>query len=151
MLVILTIKNRLHLICFSWTENLATPRDISIDDLLKNTFPLPSEDEFEELEENDRKRTGIQSDLTMAQGRRFNDGRQGQLNINRDILPYDQTRVKLRSPINKIDYINASWIQTSHEEVYDDLYEFLASSKINFICHTQRIKKLGLHANPLSC
>ena len=101
--------------------------------MLKNTFPLPSKEEFEELEDNDRMRTGIQSDLTMTQGRRYNDGRHGKLNINKDIIPYDQTRVKLRSPINKIDYINATFIQTSHEVVYDDLYEFLASSKINFI------------------
>ena len=61
----------------------------------------------------------------------YNDGKYGKLNIKKDILPYDQTKVELKSPIDKVDYINASWIQRSHEEIYGDIYEFLASSKIN--------------------
>ena len=70
----------------------------------------------------------------MSQGQRYNDGKRGRLNIQKNILPYDQTRVTLKKPIKNVDYINASWIQTANEgNVYDDVYDFLASSKINFI------------------
>ena len=112
----------------------ANPRKISVDSLLDNTFTKPSKEEFEELEETDRKRSGLTSDLTMSQGRRYNDGKKGKMNINKNILPYDQTRVKMKSPINGVDYINASWIQRVKEShVYDDVYEFLPASKINFL------------------
>ncbi len=91
---------------------------------------MPTKEEFRELEENDRKRSGIKSNLTMAQGQRYNDGKNGKLNINKDVLPYDQTRVRLKSPIHGIDYINASWIQKATESnPYDDVYEFLPSAK----------------------
>ena len=100
----------------------ANPRKISVDSLLDNTFTKPSKEEFEELEETDRKRSGLTSDLTMSQGRRYNDGKKGKMNINKNILPYDQTRVKMKSPINGVDYINASWIsQPSNEKEYDSL------------------------------
>ena len=99
---------------------------------MNNEITEPSEEEFKELEENDRKRSEIKSDLTMAQGRRYNDGKNGKLNINKKFLPYDQTRIKLKTPINGVDYINASWIQTANN-IYDDVYEFLPSSKINFL------------------
>ena len=95
---------------------------------------MPTKEEFRELEENDRKRSGIKSNLTMAQGQRYNDGKNGKLNVNKDVLPYDQTRVRLKSPIHGIDYINASWIQKATESnPYDDVYEFLPSAKMNFI------------------
>ena len=95
---------------------------------------MPSKEEFEELKDNDRKRNHITSDLTTSQGKRYNDEKFGKLNINKDILPYDQTRVKLKSPINKVDYINASWVKRCKEEnVYDDVYEFLTNARMNFI------------------
>ena len=115
-------------------EPVTISREISVDSLLDNTYPQPLMKEFEELQENDRNRSGIKSKLTMAQGRRYNDGSNGQMNIKKDILPYDQNRVKLKTTINGVDYINASWIQRVKEErVYDDLYEFLPASRINFI------------------
>ena len=115
-------------------EPVTISRDVSVDSLLGNTYRLPQMKEFEELQENDRNRSGIKSKLTMAQGRRYNDGSNGQMNIKKDILPYDQNRVKLKTNINGVDYINGSWIQRVKEErVYDDLYEFLPSSRINFI------------------
>ena len=70
----------------------------------------------------------------MSQGKRYNNGKKGRFNINNDIIPYDQTRVKLKTPIKGIDYINASWIQRVEESgIYDDVYEFLPSEKINFL------------------
>ena len=110
------------------------PREVSVDALLDNTFIKPTKQKFDDLEETDRKRCGLKSDLTMSQGRRYNDGKKGKMNINKDILPYDQTRVKLKFPINGVDYINASWIQRVKENhVYDDVYDFLEASKINFL------------------
>ena len=107
---------------------------------------MPPKEEFDELEENDRKRSTIRSDLTMSQGKRFNDEKFGKLNLRKDILPYDQSRVKLRSTINKIDYINASWVQRCHDEnVYDDVYEFLTSSKMNFIVTQDPTKDTQQH------
>ena len=73
---------------------------------MDNTFKVPTKEEFQELEDNDRKRNEIESNLTMAQGQRYNDGKHGRFNINKDVIPYDQTRVKLKTPINGIDYIN---------------------------------------------
>ena len=109
-------------------------RDILVDSLLDNTFQKPLKEEFEELEKNDEKRCGLSSDLTMCQGRRHNDGKNGIMNIKEDILPFDQTRVKLKTPINGFDYINASWIHKVEEEnIYEDVYQFLSTSKINFI------------------
>ena len=109
------------------------PRDVSIDALLDNSFQQPSREEFKDLEENDRKRGGIKSDLTMSQGRRYNDGKNGKINLNKDVLPYDQTRVKLKTQINGMDYINASWIhRVTESHVYDDVYEYLPATKINF-------------------
>ena len=42
---------------------------------------MPSEEEFEELKDNDRKRNGINSDLTTSQGKRYNDGKFGKAKI----------------------------------------------------------------------
>ena len=121
-----------YLYSISILDALTNSRDILVEALLNNEITEPTEEEFKELEENDRKRSSIKSDLTMSQGRRYNDGKNGKLNINKKFLPYDQTRIKLKTPINGIDYINASWIQKANN-IYDDVYEFLSSSKINFI------------------
>ena len=95
---------------------------------------MPSKEEFDELEAIDKERQGITSVLTMSQGKRYNDGKSGRFNIDKNILPYDQTRVKLKSPINGVDYINASWIKKIQEENhYDDLYNFLTTSKMNIL------------------
>ena len=71
-----------------------------------------------------------------TQGQRFNGGTHGNLNTNKDSLPYDHTRVKLSKPVNGTDYINATWIKTiSGEDAYDELVyqDFLPYSKIRII------------------
>ena len=114
--------------------------------MLDGTFQAPSKEEYDELEEKDRKRSGLSSDLTMSQGRRHNDGRNGIMNIKEDVLPYDQTRVLLETPINGVDYINASWVQKVKEmNVYEDVYEFLSTSKMNFILTQDPTKDTGQH------
>ena len=121
-------------------------RVIDVDSLLDNTFQSPSKEEYDELEENDKKRTGLNSDMTMSQGRRHNDGRNGIMNIKDNILPYDQTRVKLKTPINGFDYINASWIyKVKEHNVYDDVYAFLSATKINFILTQDPTKDTEKH------
>ena len=118
----------------NFLEPVRKPRDVSIDELVDNTFKVPTKEEFQELEDNDRKRNEIESNLTMAQGQRYNDGKHGRFNINKDVIPYDQTRVKLKTPINGIDYINASWIQRFTESnPYDDVYDYLQAAQINFL------------------
>ena len=68
------------------------------------------------------------------------------MNIKKDILPYDQTRVKLKTTINGVDYINASWIQRAKEShVYDEVYEFLPASKINFLLTQDPTKDTEQH------
>ena len=115
-------------------ESVLKYGDVFVEELLESDIQDPPQDEFKKLEENDKKRKGIASDLTTSQGRRYNDGKKGNLNINKSSLPYDQTRVKLKTPIDGVDYINASWIQKVKEDnLYDDVYQFLPSTKINFI------------------
>ena len=52
-----------------------------------------------------------------------------------DILPYNHNRVKLKEPINSMDYINASWITTStRRETNDDIpTSYSSCSNISFI------------------
>ena len=107
-----------------------------IKSLVENTFQTPSKQEFQELADIDKKRTGLLSDYMTTQGERFNDGKYGNINLNKKSLPYDHTRVKLSKPINGSDYINASWIQTlSRDRAYDELVynDYLPFSKIGFI------------------
>ena len=111
-------------------------RKIWIRSLLDNTFRKPLKTDFDELTDIDKKRAGLMSDYMTIQGERFNDDKHGKLNLNKQSLPYDHTRVKLSRPVNGIDYINASWIQTlSRDRAYDELLynEFLPFSKIGFI------------------
>ena len=123
-----------------------TNRDIAVDSLLDNTFQPPSREEYDKLEKNDQKRCGLNSDMTMSQGRRHNDGRNGVMNVNENILPYDQSRVKLKTPINGFDYINASWVKKVKEHnVYDDVYDFLSASKMNFILTQDPTKDTEKH------
>ena len=127
-------------------EPIKSSHDISVDSLLDDTFQRPSKEEFDELEKKDRNRSGLTSDLTMSQGRRHNDGKNGIMNIKKDIIPYDQTRVKLQTPINGFDYINASWVQKiKANNVYDDVYDFLSTSKMNFILTQNPTKDTKQH------
>ena len=101
---------------------------------MHNKVHIPKRKEFDELEENDRKRAGITSGLTTSQGQRYNGGNDKMINVNKSVLPYDQNRVKLQTLINGMDYINASWIQKVKEDsAYDDLYDFMPSSGMNII------------------
>ena len=95
---------------------------------------MPDEEEFEELEENDRKRLKLASDLTVSEGMLYNRGMSGVINISKDVLPYDKNRVKLEVAIDGVDYINASWLQkVEYTNLYDDLYDFLPASDMNII------------------
>ena len=109
------------------------PQEISVNALINNTFRRPTTTEFTELNERDRKRNGLRSDFMSHQGKRYNDGKNGRFNNNKEIVPYDFNRVKLIRAINGIDYINASFIQKSEDHTYDDLYDQLATSKISFL------------------
>lgn len=108
-------------------------KEISVNAFISNSFRRPSTNEYEELVERDRQRNGLMSDFVSHQGKRHNDGERGRLNNNKFIIPYDFNRIKLNRPINGIDYVNASYIQTAEEHGYDDLYEQLATSKISFL------------------
>ena len=97
---------------------------------------VPLKDEYEELEENDRRRNGAMSDLMTSQGKRYNSGGNGKLNVDKLVLPYDQNRVILKTPVNGVDYINANWItRINKERVYEELIynDYLPYAKINFI------------------
>ena len=95
---------------------------------------MPDEEEFEELQENDRKRLKLASDLKVSEGMLCNRGKSGVINICKDVLPYDQNRVKLEVHIDGTDYINAAWLQKVEDtNLYDDLYNFLPASDMNII------------------
>ena len=122
-------------------------RKITISSLVDNTFRKPLKTDFDELMDIDKKRTGLMSDYMTIQGERFNDDKHGKLNLDKRSLPYDHTRVKLSRPVNGIDYINASWIQTlSRDRAYDELLynDFLPFSKIGFILAQDPTKDLSL-------
>ena len=115
-------------------ELIPDSRKICIEDLINRTVQEPSKKEFDELEEKDRERTGIKGDLTDVQGRRYNGGKLGRININAKSVPFDQNRVMLQTPIKGSDYVNASWIQNVKENgLYDDVYGFLHWTTMNII------------------
>ena len=111
-------------------------REICIEELINRTVQEPSKKEFDELEEMDRDRTGIKGDLTDVQGRRYNNGKLGKININAKSVPFDQNRVMLQTPIKGSDFVNASWIQNVKEYGLYDIktaYGFLHWTSMNII------------------
>ena len=109
-------------------------RGIAIGTLINSSLRMPDEEEFEELQENDRKRLKLASDLKVSEGMLYNSGKSGVIDISKDVLPYDSNRVKLVVPIDGVDYINASWLQKAEDvNLYDDLYDFLSASDMNII------------------
>ena len=102
--------------------------------MISRTVQEPSKKEFDELDKKGKERGGIKGDLTDAQGRRYNEEKYGKMNIKKNVIPYDQNRVVLRTPIIGSDYINATWLQRiKANDLYDDLYDFLPSTSMNII------------------
>ena len=125
-------KNKCNL---SSAEMLGNDKKEVMEPLNRVKSYLPGTEEFEQLEAFDKRRC---KDNSMSQGRQH-DKSGKKFNNNDNILPFDFNRVVLNNPINKVDYLNASWISKAINERYDSL-EFVPYrpySKINFIV-TQR-------------
>ena len=113
------------------------PPKLSIRDLQENNIIMPPPSEFDDLEELDniRNNTRLQTEFTSTHGQRHNFD--GLLNLDPEVLPYDFNRVRLKSPIDGLDYINASWLSrvrpAKHGHDVPKSNPYLPSSMINFI------------------
>ena len=114
------------------SEIKPSSRDVPISAIASGNVCLPSEEEFGKLvtfTEN------IGQRYTTSQGERYN--KSFGFNLNRNVLPFDHNRVKLRNPIDHCDYVNATWISriVEDEPTYDQLIysSYVPYDNINFI------------------
>ena len=97
--------------------------------VLTGELDMPSRYEFEELEKKEKLRS---TRLTLHGRLKKNEP----FNLHKDIVPYDQNRVKLQYSGKESDYINSSWIHRPEtEEMYDPLIRqpYLPSSQLGII------------------
>jgi len=90
------------------------PRSVGFSEIATGNVLLPHVKEFEKLENHNEK---DESKSTMCEGQKNN-----QIGLNRhpDVLPFDEFRVKLRTPINGRDYVNANWLGKIRDDDYYD-------------------------------
>ena len=114
----------------SLTNTGCNGKEVLIRSLMKGNVTFPKQEEFRKLEELDGRRCNNNNDY---QGRRHN--KIGDLNLHKDVVPFDNNRVILKSCVEGSDYINASMVSKATEERYDslDLLSYRPFSKINFI------------------
>ena len=93
-------------------------RQVPFSSIIKGNVAPPTHDEFKKLLEYDG---GLGQRFTTAQGTRYN--KIGQLNLIPTNLPFDHNRIKLKTPIEGCDYINANWITPPSDDTatYDQL------------------------------
>ena len=108
------------------TENF---EPIPIRDFFKGTVSLERQQEFAKLNDNDAKRANVPSiHATMKKNKRKNQ--------DKDIVAYDDNRVKVNVSPSDTDYINASWIREPvTERDYDcaNLHPYLPVSQMTII------------------
>ena len=112
-------------------NNLISSKTLPMVSILAGRAPLPSNDEFKKLTKYE---DGLTKRFTTAQGKRYN--KTGFLNLIPENLPFDHNRVKIKSPIDGCDYINATWLtNTSEDSTYDELISttYQPYKNINFI------------------
>ena len=112
-------------------NNLISSKTVPMASILAGQAPLPSNDEFDKLT---KYQDGFTERFTRSQGQRYN--KKGNLNLIPEILPFDHNRVKIKSPIDGCDYINATWLTNSSEDsTYDELIctTYQPYKNINFI------------------
>ena len=112
-------------------KNSQTSRHVPISSIINGNVPQPSLEEFDNLIRYDG---GISQRFTTAQGLRYN--KSGQLNLVTTNLPFDHNRIKLKTPIQGCDYVNASWITPPSDDnaTYDELIytSYLPFNRIQF-------------------
>ena len=93
-------------------------KPVPLSSIIKGNVPSPSLDEFEKLTSYD---DGLGQRFTTAQGQRYN--RSLGLNLVPTNLPFDHNRIKLKRPIDGVDYINANWMTPlcDDDPTYDEL------------------------------
>ena len=112
-------------------NNSISSKTVPMASILTGQAPLPSNDEFDKLT---KYHDGFTDRFTTSQGKRYN--KDGNLNLIPEILPFDHNRVKIKSPIDGCDYINATWLtNTSEDSTYDELIftTYQPYKNINFI------------------
>lgn len=131
------IRKRRSNTAISKTANQTTQQTIPISksvpltSILNGQSPIPSEDEFHKLTKYE---DGLTQRVRVSQGKRYN--KTGGFNMAPENLPFDHNRVKLRTPIEGCDYVNASWINNpSDDSNYDELIytTYLPFRNIRFI------------------
>ena len=110
---------------------LISSKTVPLASIFTGQAHLPSKDEFEKLL---KFQDGFTERFTTSQGKRYN--KAGKFNLIPENLPFDHNRVKIKSPIDGCDYINATWLANSSEDpTYDELIDttYLPYKNINFI------------------
>ena len=133
-------------------KKLEPSRRISITSIVNRKVYVPTIDEFNKLIQYD---SGLGQRFTTAQGMRYN--KIGQLNLVPTNLPFDHNRVKIRTPIQGCDYINANWITPLSDDnnTYDQLIytSYLPFYRIQFavgqepLSHTENMHYQMIHEN----
>ena len=118
------------------TSTLRCHSKLSIRALQENKIAMPSEREFDELEEMDCRRYNKTADFATSFGQHCNFD--GLLNLDPEVLPYDFNRVRLKSPLKGgLDYVNASWIARTRKikdgTNFGEMRPYLPFSMMNII------------------
>jgi protein tyrosine phosphatase len=108
---------------------------LSVKKLQENKITMPSETEFEELEDRDGRRYNKMADFTTILGQNCNFD--GLMNLDPEVLPYDFNRVRLKTPIKGLDYVNASWMVRARKDKdafnLKEMRQYLPFSMMNII------------------
>ena len=110
-------------------KEAAIPTKIEVTKFLSGKINAPTIAEFEKLVSNER----LRNNFTTIQGG-LKENRL--MNLNKEILPYDHTRVKLSNNKNRGGYVNASWVSQAEDEgEYDAIMNlpYLPFSQIGII------------------
>ena len=98
--------------------------------VLEGTISIPSVDEFNKLLKFE---DSLCQRFTVSQGKRYNNT--GVFNLVPTNLPFDHNRIKLNTPVETCDYVNANWISNACEDsTYDELIyaSYLSYKNIKF-------------------
>ena len=125
-------------------------RQVPFSSVIKGNVEPPTHDDFKKLLQYDG---GLGQRFTTAQGTRYN--KIGQLNLIPTNLPFDHNRIKLKTPVEGCDYINANWITppTDDTATYDQLIytSHLPFDRIRFgvgqepLPHTEKMYFQAIH------
>ena len=115
-------------------KNEPSALNTTITNINKGNATFSLEKQFEELELNDERR---KSHYPCTIGLRYNSKNTARsLNVDPEVIPYDATRVVLKTPIKNSDYITATWMNKAAKEgdyATPTMTPYVPYSKLNII------------------